>query len=275
MKIVTTSINKPPKICVYGPPGVGKSRFAASFPNPIFLRTEDRHDHLSVPTSEGIILTVDRMVEDLNWLLTEEHDRKTVVIDTADSFEMAVQNKVCEGTGTTDILHPKIFPFYSGFVKAAKIWEGTILRLLCELNEKRKMMPVIISHVRTEYVEHPDYGSYPKFVPGVDKRVGAKIFKICDIVGFLDWETMAKGKEEDVKRLSTSGQRILRLKPKPIWETKESYNLPEELQIPEESAGEYRGYEVLKKAIAAGLRHNRKGDLAEIASKQEEKKMSI
>ena len=272
MKIVTTSITKPPVICIYGPPGVGKSRFAASMPKAFFIRTEDRHDHLSVQSHEGIISTYDQLIEVLDWLQNEEHDFKTVVLDTADSCEKIIHAKVCEGTGTTDILHPKAFPFYSGFVKAANVWEKEILGRLKDLNILRKIMPVILSHVQTIHVEHPQYGSYPKFFPGVDKRVGAKIFKIADIVGFLDWQTTTKG-EEGSLRLQGSGQRLLRLKPKPVWETKESYNLPDSIDIPEDKPGELGGWKVLSDAIRAGLKERVSGNLSEVKIESDVKKL--
>ena len=33
--------NRPPRIMIYGAEGVGKSTFAASAPNPVFIQTED------------------------------------------------------------------------------------------------------------------------------------------------------------------------------------------------------------------------------------------
>lgn len=263
MKIVTTSISKPPKLAIYGQPGAGKSRFAASCPKPFFIRTEDRHDHLNVQTHEGVCNSYGMLIEILDWLATEKHDFKTVVLDTADSAEKLVHGKTCADAGVDNILHPKVFPFYSGFVRAAAIWEGEILARLATLNEKRKMMPVIISHYETKHVEHPQYGNYPKFTLGVDKRCGAKIFKFCDIVGFLEFATQAAG-EEGALRLKSSNRRILRLKPRAFWETKESYNLPDSIDIPEDTAGQLNGWSVLSEAIRKGLATRSAGDLAEV-----------
>lgn len=256
MKITTTKIEKPPVVCVYGTPGVGKSRFAASCPNPIFIRTEDRHDHLSVKAFDGIVDTWDKFIECLKFLANEPHDFKTVVIDTLDSAEAFTTAKVCADAGTDDILDPKRFPFYSGYARCGIIWEEQVLPLIQKINRDRKMIPMFLSHVRTDYVEHPEYGQYAKYTLGVDKRIAKRIFKICDIVGFLDWRTSTKdsASKKNTVLLSSSGKRILRLKPKPIWETKESYNLPDFLDIPEDGPGEYRGWGVLSEAIKAGIK---------------------
>ena len=42
--IVDTQNIKPPRVLAYGPPGVGKTTFAASAPSPIFIQTEDGAD---------------------------------------------------------------------------------------------------------------------------------------------------------------------------------------------------------------------------------------
>lgn len=273
MKIITTSISKPPKICIFGKPGVGKSRFAASFPAPFFIRSEDRHDHLSIQTHEGVLASYENLLEVLDWLLTEKHVFKTVVLDTADSAEKLVHDKVCRDCGADNILDPRKLPFYAGFVRAASLWETQILYRLARLNEEKKIMPVIISHLETKYETHPQYGDFPKFVLGVDKRTAAKIYKLCDIVGFLDWRTSTKG-EEGAFRLSSSNQRILRLKPRAFWETKESYNLPEEIEIPEDGPGELMGYGVLRAAIAAGLKARVHGNLGEVKADSETKKLT-
>jgi hypothetical protein len=203
------------------------------------------------------------LIEILEWLATEKHPYKTVVLDTADSAEKLVHGKVCADAGVDNILHPKAFPFYSGFVRAAALWETEILARLGALNEQKKIMPVIISHVETKYVEHPEYGSYPKYSLGVDKRCGAKIFKFCDIVGFLEFATAAAG-EGDSIRLKGSNQRVLRLKPRPFWETKESYNLPPQINIPEDAPGELKGWSELSAAIRTGLKARVVGDLGEV-----------
>lgn len=273
MKIITTGITKPPKICIFGKPGVGKSRLAASFPKAFFVRTEDRHDHLAVATHEGVCDSYTKLLEVLDWLLLEQHDFKTVVLDTADSAEKLVHAKVCEGTGTDNIMHPKVFPFYSGMLRASMLWEKEILPRLCELNETKKMMPVIISHMETKYETHPQYGDYPKFVLGVDKRTAAKIYKICDIVGFLDWKTTTKG-EEGSLRLNSTNQRVLRLKPRAFWETKESYNLPDEVEIPEDNGAELKGWGALKEAINVGISARTVGNLSIASSAQQVKHLT-
>ena len=48
--IVSSKQFPPQKVVVYGVPGVGKTSFAATWPDPILLRTEDGAGALDVPT---------------------------------------------------------------------------------------------------------------------------------------------------------------------------------------------------------------------------------
>ena len=50
LEMVQTRPKDPPlKVLLYGPEGVGKSSFAAEFPDPIFIQTEDGLLHLDAP----------------------------------------------------------------------------------------------------------------------------------------------------------------------------------------------------------------------------------
>lgn len=268
MRVIETGISKPGKFIIYGAPGVGKSRLGASFPRPYFIRSEDRHDHLKVQASP-IIDTWELLNETLDDLIRETHDFKTVIIDTVDSLEKVLHEKVLRGSGTTDILHPKIFPFYSGFAKAAILFDTEILPKLQELNESKKMIPVLISHFNTDYVTHPELGQYPQYVPGADKRLAKKLFKWCDVMAMMD--TVAVKKDDIVK---TSGQRILRFKSSFAALCKESYNLPETLEIPEDAPGELKGFSVIAAAIKAGLAQRATGDLGAVVAEKDSKKIT-
>ena len=61
----------PPRICIYGSHGIGKSTLASEFPSPIFISTEDGLDSLDVvsfPKATTIIDVVDS-IKTLNYLL--------------------------------------------------------------------------------------------------------------------------------------------------------------------------------------------------------------
>jgi hypothetical protein len=73
----------PPRICIYGGHGIGKSTLASQFPAPIFISTEDGLDSLDV-TSFPKAQTITDVVDSIKTLLKEEHAFKTVVVDSVD-----------------------------------------------------------------------------------------------------------------------------------------------------------------------------------------------
>ena len=52
MKIITGKIASPKKVLIYGPEGIGKSTFAAQFPEPVFIDTEGSTKDMDVARFE-------------------------------------------------------------------------------------------------------------------------------------------------------------------------------------------------------------------------------
>ena len=87
-------IDKPPRILIYGGQGVGKSTFASLANNPIFIQTEDglsaiKSARFPLATSFEDVLTY------LGELATENHDYKTLCVDSTDWLERLIFSQVC------------------------------------------------------------------------------------------------------------------------------------------------------------------------------------
>ena len=81
---------------IFSDAGMGKTSLAATFPNPIFIRSEDGMQAIPEekrPDAFPLIETVDDLWNQLYALLQEEHDYKTVVIDSVTNLErIFIQN---------------------------------------------------------------------------------------------------------------------------------------------------------------------------------------
>lgn len=82
------------KVVVYGPEGIGKSTFAAQFPEPLFIDTEGSTDNMDVsrldkPSSYTMLKN------EIAWVKANPTVCKTLVIDTIDWAESLVIADVC------------------------------------------------------------------------------------------------------------------------------------------------------------------------------------
>jgi hypothetical protein len=93
---------KAPRVMIYGYEGVGKSTWAASAPNPIFIQTEDGLDNIDT-SKFPVAKTWSEVVEQMNALVTEKHDFQTLVVDSVSGLERLIYTEVCRQFGVKNI----------------------------------------------------------------------------------------------------------------------------------------------------------------------------
>lgn len=238
MEFQTTSINKPPKIVIFGREGIGKSTFASQAPSPVFIATEDRISHLGVEAPKfggdrNYAVAYEEVILALRWLLTNDHNYKTLVIDTVDSLQGFLYTNVCKLAGTKDIQDLKTFPYQRGYEIAGKRWAEEVTSLVEALNTVKKMWVIEIAHVEIENVNEPDKEPYSKFtLPLHKKHIKPHVINNADIIGFIDQKVIVS---EDGKA-KTTGELILKFKRSPAYNSKDSYGLPDSIPFPKENA---------------------------------------
>ena len=139
--------NKPPRLMIYGSEGVGKSTFAASAPNPIFIQTEDGLGELNCrkfPLAHSLA----EVLAQLTALRDEQHDFQTVVVDSADWLERLIFDEVCREFGVRNI-EKADGGYGKGYTHALTHWRK-VINLLQELRDKRGMMVILVAHAKVE-----------------------------------------------------------------------------------------------------------------------------
>jgi hypothetical protein len=96
-------------------PKIGKTSLAAEFPDPVFLQVEEGTPGDLELTSFGQLTTFDAVLEAFTALIVEEHDYKTVVIDSLDAIEPLVWAEACRRNGWQNIEAPG---YGKGYVEA-------------------------------------------------------------------------------------------------------------------------------------------------------------
>lgn len=148
MKIITQKIQKPPRIILYGPEGVGKTTFGVGCPNPLFICAESGADQFDVHRVN--CKTYEEAKEVFRFLAKEEHEYKSLVIDTIDWLESSVIEAACQ-KGNKD----SISDF--GFGQRVVIENETraLIKSLDYLNDKGLNI-VLLAHAKIERFIDPE-----------------------------------------------------------------------------------------------------------------------
>lgn len=219
----------PPRICIYGGHGIGKSTLASQFPNPIFISTEDGLNSLDV-TSFPRATVISDVVNSIKTLIKEEHDFKTVVVDTVDWL---VEPLISDSINTQ--YDEKAQSFGKGQMYMAEEFRE-ILQGLEALTVKRGMNVVLIAHAAVVKFEDPRTDPYDRYQPKLPKACNALLQEWVDVLAFAAFKVIIK--KSDVKgfdtakvRGTTNGERLLHFVENPAYMAKNRYDCPEDIEM--------------------------------------------
>lgn len=234
----------PQKIVLYGVPGIGKTTFAATFPAPIMLRTEDGAGALDVPTFPRTV----RTLKDLDLAmqaLCGDHPYRTLVIDSLDWLEPIVWRYVCADGGKESI---EDFGYGKGYVKVDAVWQRIHTKL--EKLRERGMHIVAIAHADAKMFEPPDMDAYTRYGLKLHKRGSALWQEWADMVLFANYRThtitpSADSKNKAVKAYG-NGDRVLYTAERPAFQAKNRVGLPHEIMV-----GQDKGWQSFHDELSA------------------------
>ena len=218
----------PPRICIYGGHGIGKSTLASKFPAPIFISTEDGLDSLDV-TSFPRATKVEDVVENIKTLIKEEHEFKTVVIDSVDwLIEPLIVSNVESSHDAKDLAYGK------GQMLVAEEFRE-ILQGLDVLRVKRRMNVVLIAHAAVVKFEDPRTEPYDRFQPKLPNRCNALLQEWADVLAFAAFKVIIRksdsGFNNQKTRGVTTGERLLHFVENPAFAAKNRYTCPDDIEM--------------------------------------------
>jgi hypothetical protein len=228
--MVKTSIaRKPLRVVLYAPEKTGKTTFAARAPSPIFLGTEDGFGDITPtppihdPSSWTDALTF------LRVLRSEQHDYKTLIIDTVDFLEPLCWEHVCKREGVDSI--EKIGGGYGkGHLAAQLEWRN----LLADLDRLRAkgMTIILLAHSKTHTFQNPDGEDYSRYTLAMNEKSAGLIKQWADIVLFANFETFVDIEKGQKKGKGLGGQtRKLYTQRRASFDAGNRFSLPEEMPL--------------------------------------------
>ncbi|VTS03354.1 ATP-binding protein [Tuwongella immobilis] len=230
-------VSNPPRLLIYGTPGIGKSTFGSQAPNPIFLPTEDGLDVIDC-AKFPLMTNYSEVREALVELYREKHDFETLVVDSLDWLERLVWAKTCEKFGVKNI--EKVDGGWGkGYILALDLWNETI-DLLSQLRLDRGMAIILIAHAKVEKFEDPEAAmSYDRYSPRLHKHASAMFIEWCDAILFATRKFRTQSEDTGFGRKRTTahavgkagGERILRPVGGPACIAKNRYGINDDLPL--------------------------------------------
>jgi hypothetical protein len=214
--------NKPVKCVVYGPEGIGKSTFAAAFPDPLFIDTEGSTDLMDVkrfdraPNWPTLLLQVHAVRQNPNVC-------RTLVLDTADWAERLCEDLVCRRGNQESI---EGFGYGKGYTMVKEEF-AKMLDLLTDVNGLGINI-VITAHAIIRKFEKPEeMGAFDRYELKAGNKAGNQIAAIlkewADMVLFANYmETVV---DVDGKKKVQGGRRVMYTQHAPTWDAKNRYGL--------------------------------------------------
>lgn len=212
---------------LYGPHGLGKTTFGANAPDPILVLTEDglgqiEANHVPVAT------TYQEVLDAVGTLVVEEHNFKTVVIDSLDWLENIIMRDLEEKHDAKELAYGR------GAVMAAEYWRN-ILEGLAVLRDQKGMSIILLAHAEIKRFDSPEVEPFDRYQPKLQARSSALIQEWCDCVFFCNYKTIVKkedvGFNKTVSRGITTGDRLIYTNEKPAYYAKNRFSLPDAIPL--------------------------------------------
>ncbi len=222
---------KPLRVLLFGVEGIGKSTFASKAPSPIFLCAEDGTTRLDV-TRFPEPKTWDEVFEAIDSLVREEHEHKTLVLDTLDWLEPICWRAVCDKPDPKTKKKYEVindWGYGRGFDAALGEWRR-FAAALARLREAKDMHIVMLAHSWVKTFKNPLGDDFDRYMMKLHEKAAAFLREWSDVVLFTNYETLTHETNGRVKGIST-GARMVYTQRTAGWDAKNRYDLPETLPL--------------------------------------------
>ena len=197
-----SKIEKPKvyKFLIAGSEGKGKTTLGSRFPNPVFMPFEDGLASIAETGAEAfpLIKNSDEIRQSFRELIGQDHDRKTLVVDSITALMRMVEKEIVDKDGSKSI-NQALGGYGAGrsavYMKAISFIESCRIVM-----EKCGMHIVWIGHEQIETVNPPDSPSYDRrTIYGTTHSVSPFI-QTADVVAFIKQVTYTASESSDSNR---------------------------------------------------------------------------
>ena len=222
-----------PILLFYGTAGMGKTTLALDAPSPVYLQISPERPPMGVETTSfGEITSWAQICEALTALYEQEHEFKTVIIDSLDALEPILWKDVCIQNQWANIEAP-------GYGKGYMIADGHWRQLIdmCDyLRRDRGMTVIWLALALAKDHEEPGAQSYKRYDLKLHKRAEGFVTQAADGVFFINTKVVVKEADGGFGKKSVhaegGGARWLFTDARPAFVAKNRFNMPESIMLP-------------------------------------------
>ena len=230
LSLVTRHKKRRPELGIlFGPPGIGKSTLFTKAPNPIYIPCERGLDFITVdklPRPKDLREFYGFLVA----LQNDEHDYKTIVIDTGDGLENLIWERVCS-EGHVKSIEEYAGGYGKGYTRAREIWTG-ILNHLTEISEKTAVWIICHSHMKS--VNDPIVGTpYDAYEMKLQTKSVEIVRQMVDLILFAKMEVVVNKDTPKARkgRGIVTEDRTIYCNPVTGVECKNRFNMPDTIEF--------------------------------------------
>ena len=222
-KITRGKSAKPLKAVCYGVEGVGKTTFAAEWPDAVFIDIEDGSGHYDVA----------RLPNPVTWTPLLEEIRAaakmpevgTLVIDTADAAESLCIASVLATKKWKSI---EDAGYGKGYTYLAEEF-AKLLKALDEVVAAGKHV-LVLAHAQIKKFEQPDeLGAYDRWELKLQKKCAPLLKEWCDLLLFANYKTDTMKDDSGKYRAAGGKRRVMYAAHTAAYDAKNRLGLPDEM----------------------------------------------
>lgn len=232
---ITKLTPKPPRLTIYGKPGVGKSTLAGTFPNPLFLLTEETGliDKNALPVATTFMEMWDNVKQ---LLLEEELSYETIIIDSISKLDSLVISHILSEEPTNKngqkaaTLNTACGGYGAGHARAQSIHRA--FKAMMDKFQDKGIAVIYVSHLAVTKLKSPDAEDYDIHSIVMNHDKSREIF-VDDVDAVLFCRLKSHTTETDSGRVlvKSTGERVIVTGINEAHVSKNRYNMPMEIAM--------------------------------------------
>ena len=236
---------KPINCLLHGVHGIGKTTFGTKAPSPIFIAGEEIEEIESprFPKCE----TFEDFLKYLAYVRDEDHDYKTLVIDTLDSIEALAWKKILKDDNAKNMARA-CGGFGQAYNLSMHMFTDVRDNYLAPIRDRKGMNIILLCHSTKNKIEDPlTMSSYDMFELKLHKNnKGQGTYTVfsewVSIIAFANFEVYKYENKKTGKDYAVGeGERRLFCTPKPAYDAKNRFNIPDEINLDYNEIAHYIG----------------------------------